>query len=515
MVYGLQELCQDAPKRCKHSRTTFDDQVIKEVWVTLDRYVLDCLDHGRGISIPSLFTLTWAARKANGRPASALHCVFSDAFLRNANLTGHVSFQTLQNSQLEGVTVEDFNFSKAAIRFSRQLTKDHIFTGIKALSQQLAEVVSQGRQLSLEMTVGTLQSTQERGVAFAFSPSFVERHALPIPDVTAIPAKPEVLSFEDPNMGDNTVSAAPAEISILLAGLDGTRARGSSFPSHAGTAISDVATEASSQSRVGGAAQLAAYKEAMGREMARLEKRASEAMRHQRAACSLAGTVVQRSQEETRIEEVERQQAMQEQARFNFRQMQEKRKQRASAIAHRRRAGARDATKPLGDGCDAAFAIGEELRLPLSARGHAQPRSTPTMTPLSARVRTVEPGQLKLPRECLDEQVEAKRLRNEAQKQAEDQLELSLLEAERERALFARHAMAVARTQERQDLLTAWDDSIRVQEVRRHIEAIDLGKGRVVRRSVSERRGPSCRMLLETAGSFALQQSPQRTPANG
>merc|ERR1740130_2039414 len=52
---------------------------------------------------------------------------------------------------------EDFNFSKAAIKYSGSLTKDQVFTGLRALVQQLGEAASNGQEIDLDFgSIGRL-----------------------------------------------------------------------------------------------------------------------------------------------------------------------------------------------------------------------------------------------------------------------------------------------------------------------------------------------------------------------
>jgi len=64
---------------------------------------------------------------------------------------------------------EDFNFSKAALCFSRKLTKDHVSVGIGVLVHQIGQAIAQGRPLSLDFRVGKLVMKERKVFRFLFS----------------------------------------------------------------------------------------------------------------------------------------------------------------------------------------------------------------------------------------------------------------------------------------------------------------------------------------------------------
>merc|ERR1719401_2686092 len=55
------------------------------------------------------------------------------------------------NTGGEPCPFEEFNFSKAAIKFSQQLTKDQVLTGLKAVVQRLGELISGSNEVELSL----------------------------------------------------------------------------------------------------------------------------------------------------------------------------------------------------------------------------------------------------------------------------------------------------------------------------------------------------------------------------
>merc|ERR1719272_2058844 len=76
--------------------------------------------------------------------------------------------------------IEEFNFSKAAIKFSGQLTKDNAFTGWRLLVRQLSDVISQGKSVSVQFSFGKLVA-KEREVHFVFAAELYIAHGLEVP----------------------------------------------------------------------------------------------------------------------------------------------------------------------------------------------------------------------------------------------------------------------------------------------------------------------------------------------
>lgn len=533
----------------------------------LDKYAVECLDRGKGIAVPSLGSFTWQASKLRGRPISRPHCTFSDAFLRAAGISAPVVGDPSGPSQhlASEVPVEDFNFSKAAIRFSQRLTKDHIFSGLRAMVQQMADVVSQGRQVCLELSFGALHA-KERSVSFAFSPKFISKHGLSVhapdemeavdgtgafcggavaggevtmlnlqgcSDVASAPTVADATAaYYLQDAGHAQIEAQsctasdqhgelPAQYALasqaagppLHGGAVGSSTASAltpRSPRHCGSFPTTTPRSSAAPSSSSGAAgprppatKSTVYQDALHREITRLEVRASEAMRD----AVVSGSNLQRSMEDYQAQQDDRKRALQDNARCLLQQMEEKgRRVAASSNAEAQQLQERRA-KPPPVPVSSGFEIGEELKLPASARGHAQPRF-PVKAPLSARARPAEPGQLKLPREEIDAQVQAKRAHHEAAKQRERLFELRLLEAERQHEAALRQSEESARAQERHDLLSAWKDNMRVREVRKNIEALETGS-----RCVSERL-PRTQVPFGIAGSLALNRTPA-APASG
>ena len=63
---------------------------------------------------------------------------------------------------------EEINYSKLAIKFSKSLTKDMIFSGLRDIFHKIGEYVKRSYEFSIEFSFGTLLS-KERRIRFDFN----------------------------------------------------------------------------------------------------------------------------------------------------------------------------------------------------------------------------------------------------------------------------------------------------------------------------------------------------------
>ncbi len=64
--------------------------------------------------------------------------------------------------------IEEVNFSLLAIQFSKNLTKDMMFSGIRDLVRKIGEFIFRGYEMQIEFSFGTLYAKETR-VKFAFN----------------------------------------------------------------------------------------------------------------------------------------------------------------------------------------------------------------------------------------------------------------------------------------------------------------------------------------------------------
>lgn len=116
--------------------------------------------------MPNLCRFAWQAVRIRGRVDVRPFFQLADSFCRSFRALNARNFMSPLDGELS--SIEEFNFSKAAIRFSQCLTKDQVSAGLRALVQQLGTVVSHGRSISLHFSFGKLLA-REREVRLEFA----------------------------------------------------------------------------------------------------------------------------------------------------------------------------------------------------------------------------------------------------------------------------------------------------------------------------------------------------------
>lgn len=129
----------------------------------------------QGVHIATFASIAWETctnshHEAKRRPLFAL----SDTFAKTYGLQHRKA--PAPSSTMLG-PLEEINFTKIAIKFSRTLTKDVVFSGVRDLLQRIGELAGSGAQLSIAFNFGRLVA-KNRVVAMVFDPVKVPRALL-------------------------------------------------------------------------------------------------------------------------------------------------------------------------------------------------------------------------------------------------------------------------------------------------------------------------------------------------
>lgn len=272
-----------------------------EVWGAFGGYALACLSERRGLHLPQLCKLGWRTdRKSKGNASVKPFLQFTEQFCR-----AYLSPQAVKKHQQNAVAekdanpVEEFNFSKAAIKYSQQLTKDQMLTGLKGIVQQLGEAVADGKDGEIVLgNVGRFRiSGAGREPTFQFSGEVYSIEGQRPPPAAAPPAKEDTaaafskdmpreavgLGIRGTNAGTGLGDApSPAPDATAPAFVPAVTPQA---PPQEQEAPARLASSASAPQLGGGAPpqptntalkQGFAYKEAMERHVKALEMRAAE-----------------------------------------------------------------------------------------------------------------------------------------------------------------------------------------------------------------------------------------------
>jgi len=488
---NLSRLIEEASVRNVKSKDsagprTQTQKMLADVWQVVDKYAASCLERKRGVVLPNFCRIGWQVVRIRGRTTHRPYFALLEGFCRSYNAKNTFSSSA---ADAEECPTEEFSFSKAAIRFSSQLTKDHVFTGLKALVQQIGEAVSQGRPLSLELSFGRL-SAQEREVRLAFAPELYQTHGLEAPTAEESAARSR-------RIAPAALAAAAEAASCDSAGMLCLKGMGAAAPRHLEGDTLSLIMEQSTATPTSGAQALASHvprappsmpsarvndrlrlqeqarDDALNRQICQLELQASEVLRDQAIWENQA--FMSRASNEREKEEQREQKS--QHAAFLKKQMAMKEQQRRVERQQAIKASPREAHRIGGVELESlqkrnmlTSTMQEECAGQLAALQVAPPRPPGDM---SSRGTTPRPNAL---RQALDEQVHAKKQQKRALQDFERRLDTNLSEARTREAVVRREHEQAFRAQEREVLTAAWREEQKMRDIKRNIEAIGSGR---------------------------------------
>eukprot|EP00927_Polykrikos_kofoidii_P076184 TRINITY_DN7297_c0_g1_i1.p1 TRINITY_DN7297_c0_g1~~TRINITY_DN7297_c0_g1_i1.p1 ORF type:complete len:545 (-),score=117.17 TRINITY_DN7297_c0_g1_i1:79-1713(-) len=486
-MYKLDALLKDvSQKRGKlQAQETEHGVDNREVWNTYLSYVRSCLEQRRGLVLSNFCKIGWQTDKkysaAGGKPAVKPFFQITEQFAR-----AYCSNEAMRkigaptNSDLG--PFEDFNFSKAAIKFSN-LTKDQVFSGLRAIVQQLGDAIAEGRDVDIEFgDLGRLTS-REKEPKFHFSQAVYSLEGLDAPPAfdsfeenqTSGPRSGAAFRRETPEearglemrgMGAGGQGggynarrpATPAPVDDFEQGGYG----GNDFygggggynedyddrPPATGNSRRQQTPSSSAPSlQLGTAAQRShvltgqqfkrevAFKEAMDRHIGEMESRASEAMLEKSAWSRHVNDCLTQERDDIigkRVRMRENQHFVQQQKLLN----EEKRKEQRQ----------------------------EDI---IAASAHDFPKFT---EPAEADMKDFIQGQQARLRSDLDEQVRTNATLKNLAKQRERTLEVNQLEANRAEMSMLRDAERAKKIYDKEALATAWNSEIRMKNIWKAID---------------------------------------------
>jgi len=263
-MYTLDRLFEDVLRQ--YGAVTKRGAGYAQVWDAFNRYITDCISKRQTLNVLNFCKIGWRVEgQCNGKTKLRPHFQVADAFAR-AHGVDVKNQPAIPDKQL--THVEEFNFSKAAIRFSNCLTKDNVFMGLRALLQHIGHVISTGQPLSLDFEVGKLLSS-ERAVRFSFNAEWYLQEGL------AVPAGAQEAADYKPS-----VSFAPPTQEALKLRLDGSNAdsireRNAADAAYDGACSESTCDPGSSHSISSGSTKERVQQEAMRRHLTQLETDAS------------------------------------------------------------------------------------------------------------------------------------------------------------------------------------------------------------------------------------------------
>ncbi|KAE9049174.1 hypothetical protein PR003_g17 [Phytophthora rubi] len=167
-LYTLKHLLNDCSTRLSRTKCAADKkrETLEDVWRAFNDWIESRFNQGKGVHIATFATITWETF-TNSRNQTKLRPVFflSDTFIKTYGLSQRRP--PLPSANL--ASLEDINFTKIAIKYSHNLTKDLVFCAIRDMVQKIGMVASTGVPLSIAFNFGRLIA-KNRCVSMLFDP---------------------------------------------------------------------------------------------------------------------------------------------------------------------------------------------------------------------------------------------------------------------------------------------------------------------------------------------------------
>lgn len=160
-----------------------------KVWDAFNRYLTVTHQKRQTLNVHNFCKIGWRIEEFQGKPRLRPHFQLADSFMRVFNIEAK-AHQCISDRYL--AQAEEFNFSKAAIRFSQSLTKDNIFMGLRGLVHQIGEAAGR-EQVSIDFEIGRLVCS-DRDMQFIFMAEIYAKEGLEVPEgaLEATEYKPSV-----------------------------------------------------------------------------------------------------------------------------------------------------------------------------------------------------------------------------------------------------------------------------------------------------------------------------------
>jgi len=148
----------------------------EQVWDAFNRYVTATIEQKRTLDVPNFCKIGWRIEQHQSKVKRRPHFQLADSFvhIHQLDATHH---STLPDSQL--ISVEEFNFSKAAIKYSRSLTKSNLFIGLRTIVHRIGEACTR-HEVRINFEIGQMLC-KERSVCFSFVGDVFRQEGLDVP----------------------------------------------------------------------------------------------------------------------------------------------------------------------------------------------------------------------------------------------------------------------------------------------------------------------------------------------
>ncbi|OQR90854.1 hypothetical protein ACHHYP_05171 [Achlya hypogyna] len=167
-MYTLRNLLQDCSGKMTRTSCAADKkkETLEEVWLALNAWVEARYNDGKGVHIAPFGKISWETITI-GRNTRKVRPIF----LLNDTFGKTYGLQYKKRLTVPIIAaIEDINFTKLAIKFSKNLTKDTVFCGVRDLLHKIGEIAATGAQMTIEMTIGKIVA-KNRAIHMLFDPT--------------------------------------------------------------------------------------------------------------------------------------------------------------------------------------------------------------------------------------------------------------------------------------------------------------------------------------------------------
>lgn len=142
------------------------ETIYRESWGALNAWIETKIAKKKGAEVPMLGSFTWELKhQGDGRVMSRPIFLMSDSFVKDHG----VKRQRIHKSP-DIVKAEEINYSKLAIKYSKSLSKDMVFSGTRDIIKKIGDFVDRSYEFEVEFSFGILKS-KEKKVKFEFNQS--------------------------------------------------------------------------------------------------------------------------------------------------------------------------------------------------------------------------------------------------------------------------------------------------------------------------------------------------------
>ena len=136
--------------------------IYEESWQALNQWIETKLCKRKGADIPMIGKFTWEFQRSEVTKCRPIF-IASDSFIKENNI---------KRPRIHKVPLlapsEEINFSKLAIKFTKALTKDMVFAGVRDILKKIGDCIARGQDVYIEFSFGIFRS-KERKIRFEFN----------------------------------------------------------------------------------------------------------------------------------------------------------------------------------------------------------------------------------------------------------------------------------------------------------------------------------------------------------